>query len=58
MKTKELINKTFDEVIEKTKKDKKGMFGTGKHYESQVYDEATDIKTDKNITKICKEVIK
>lgn len=58
MTTKELINKTFDNVIEKTKKEKKGIFGTGRHYESQVYDEVTDVQTDKNITKICREVIK
>ncbi len=49
MTSKELINKTFDEVIEKIKKER----NAGAHYECQVYDEALDIKTDKNITKIC-----
>ena len=53
MTSKELINKTFDEFIEKIKKEKRGMFGTGKHYESQVYDESITIQTDKNITEIC-----
>ena len=73
MTTKELINKTFDEVIERLKNQKdemieirfsgkqKGMsVGAmqGRHCESQVWDEALDLTTDKNISEICKEGLK
>ena len=54
MKTKDLINKTFDEVIEKIKKERIA----GAHSETQIWDEGIDIQTDKNITKLCREVIK
>ena len=50
MTSKELINKTFDRVIEKIKKERI----VGAHCETQVWDEALDIQTDKNITEICK----
>jgi len=67
MKTKELINKTFDKVIEKLKGDEMieikssgkevGMSG-GIRLMNQVLDDKSIEKTDKNITKICKEVLK
>jgi len=46
MTTKELINKTFDEVIRE-------RIGDEQIVPPQIVE-----KTDKNITKICKEVIK
>jgi len=51
MKTKELINTTFDKVIEKLQKERIRR----EPYEWQVYNEALDLQTDRNITQICKE---
>ena len=53
MTSKELINKTFDKVIEKIKKERI----VGAHSETQVWDEGIDLVTDKNITEICKNEI-
>ena len=54
MKTKELINKTFDRVIEKLQKERIRR----ESYEWQVYDEALDLQTDRNITQICREMLR
>ena len=54
MKTKELINTTFDKVIEKLQKERIRR----EPYEWQVYNEALDLQTDRNITQICKDELK
>lgn len=65
MKTKELINNTFDKVIKRLQKDELieislsgKQVGMSSGAVPQVWDEALDKQTDKNITKICKEKLK